>query len=125
MEIVTGGELFDKIVRRFFYLYICFKDQNSLYQHCSLNSHFVAFVVINLIQARNGRLKEDEARKYFQQLICAVDYCHSRGVCHRDLKVSITLPNTFFFCFLVCVKEIEAWKKNKKLTCYYVLSIKA
>ncbi|CAK8534529.1 unnamed protein product [Lathyrus sativus] len=49
MELVTGGELFDKI-------------------------------------ARSGRLKEDEARKYFQQLICAVDYCHSRGVCHRDLK---------------------------------------
>ncbi|KAJ0087771.1 hypothetical protein Patl1_31508 [Pistacia atlantica] len=33
-----------------------------------------------------GKLKEDVARKYFQQLICAVDYCHSRGVCHRDLK---------------------------------------
>ncbi|XP_010538259.1 PREDICTED: CBL-interacting serine/threonine-protein kinase 23-like [Tarenaya hassleriana] len=33
-----------------------------------------------------GRLKEDEARKYFQQLINAVDYCHSRGVYHRDLK---------------------------------------
>ncbi|KAL7242025.1 hypothetical protein ACSBR1_014580 [Camellia fascicularis] len=36
--------------------------------------------------ASKGRLKEDEARKYFQQLINAVDYCHSRGVCHRDLK---------------------------------------
>lgn len=33
-----------------------------------------------------GRLKEDAARKYFQQLISAVDYCHSRGVYHRDLK---------------------------------------
>nr|XP_043635453.1 CBL-interacting serine/threonine-protein kinase 25-like [Erigeron canadensis] len=33
-----------------------------------------------------GRLKEDFARKYFQQLISAVDYCHSRGVSHRDLK---------------------------------------
>ncbi|KAG0501574.1 hypothetical protein HPP92_001646 [Vanilla planifolia] len=49
LELVTGGELFDKI-------------------------------------ARQGRFKEDEARKYFQQLINAVDYCHSRGVYHRDLK---------------------------------------
>ncbi|URE26470.1 NAF domain [Musa troglodytarum] len=32
------------------------------------------------------RLDEREARKYFQQLIDAVDYCHSRGVYHRDLK---------------------------------------
>lgn len=36
--------------------------------------------------ASKGRLKEDEARKYFQQLINAVDYCHSKGVYHRDLK---------------------------------------
>ncbi|KAK7305951.1 hypothetical protein VNO77_43864 [Canavalia gladiata] len=33
-----------------------------------------------------GRLHEDKARKYFQQLISAVDFCHSRGVYHRDLK---------------------------------------
>ncbi|KAF7803311.1 CBL-interacting protein kinase 5 [Senna tora] len=33
-----------------------------------------------------GKLKEDLARKYFQQLIGAVDFCHSRGVYHRDLK---------------------------------------
>ncbi|KAL0922538.1 hypothetical protein M5K25_006529 [Dendrobium thyrsiflorum] len=33
-----------------------------------------------------GRLKEDVARKYFQQLITAVEFCHSRGVFHRDLK---------------------------------------
>ncbi|KAK6932930.1 NAF domain [Dillenia turbinata] len=34
-----------------------------------------------------GRLKEKVARKYFQQLISAVDFCHSRGVYHRDLKL--------------------------------------
>ncbi|KAK4277238.1 hypothetical protein QN277_015260 [Acacia crassicarpa] len=33
-----------------------------------------------------GKVKEDEARNYFQQLIRAVGFCHSRGVSHRDLK---------------------------------------
>lgn len=36
--------------------------------------------------ACNGKLHENVARKYFQQLIDAVGYCHSRGVYHRDLK---------------------------------------
>ncbi|KAF3508176.1 hypothetical protein F2Q69_00001068 [Brassica cretica] len=31
-------------------------------------------------------MKESDARKLFQQLIDAVDYCHNRGVYHRDLK---------------------------------------
>ncbi|XP_019097818.1 PREDICTED: pentatricopeptide repeat-containing protein At5g21222-like [Camelina sativa] len=34
----------------------------------------------------DGRMNEDDARRYFQQLINAVDYCHSRGVYHRYLK---------------------------------------
>ncbi|KAG8094732.1 hypothetical protein GUJ93_ZPchr0012g21585 [Zizania palustris] len=49
LELITGGELFDKI-------------------------------------ASQGKLRENEARKYFQQLIDAIDYCHSKGVYHRDLK---------------------------------------
>lgn len=42
-----------------------------------------------------GRLKEDIARKYFQQLILAVDFCHSRGVYHRDLKPENLLLDEF------------------------------
>ncbi|KAK0600804.1 hypothetical protein LWI29_018527 [Acer saccharum] len=34
-----------------------------------------------------GRHNEDLARRYFQQLTSAVDFCHSRGIYHRDLKL--------------------------------------
>ncbi|KAL2510141.1 CBL-interacting serine/threonine-protein kinase 6 [Forsythia ovata] len=34
----------------------------------------------------NGRLREDAAKNYFQQLILAIDFYYSRGVYHRDLK---------------------------------------
>ncbi|CAF2122230.1 hypothetical protein HID58_009561 [Brassica napus] len=36
--------------------------------------------------SKHGRLSEDLSRRYFQQLISAVGYCHARGVYHRDLK---------------------------------------
>lgn len=34
----------------------------------------------------NGRLAEDKARKFFQQIVCAVEYCHRHKIVHRDLK---------------------------------------
>ncbi|KAF1746762.1 hypothetical protein GCK72_023219 [Caenorhabditis remanei] len=49
MEHVSGGELFDYIVK-------------------------------------HGRLKTAEARRFFQQIISGVDYCHRHMVVHRDLK---------------------------------------
>lgn len=33
-----------------------------------------------------GRLTEDEARRFFQQILSGVEYCHRNMVVHRDLK---------------------------------------
>jgi serine/threonine protein kinase len=49
LELVTGGELFDRIVSA-------------------------------------KRFDEDTGRKYFQQLVSALHYCHKQGIAHRDLK---------------------------------------
>ncbi|KAJ1286424.1 hypothetical protein BS78_03G350500 [Paspalum vaginatum] len=38
-----------------------------------------------------GRFSEDEARYFFQQLICGVSYCHFMQICHRDLKLENVL----------------------------------
>ncbi|XP_039274730.2 serine/threonine-protein kinase BRSK2-like [Styela clava] len=35
---------------------------------------------------QKGRLIPREARRFFRQIVSAVDYCHNHNVCHRDLK---------------------------------------
>lgn len=56
LEHVSGGELFDYLVRK-------------------------------------GRLSEREARRFFKQIVSAVDFCHKHAVCHRDLKPENLLLN--------------------------------
>ena len=34
----------------------------------------------------HGRMSEDKARRFFQQIVCAVEYCHRHKIVHRDLK---------------------------------------
>ncbi|XP_038049586.1 5'-AMP-activated protein kinase catalytic subunit alpha-2-like isoform X2 [Patiria miniata] len=57
MEYVSGGELFDYIVK-------------------------------------HGKLKDFEARRFFQQIISGVDYCHRHMIVHRDLKPENLLLDT-------------------------------
>ncbi|KAI5964119.1 SNF1 [Candida pseudojiufengensis] len=35
---------------------------------------------------QTGKMPEDEARRFFQQIIAAVEYCHRHKIVHRDLK---------------------------------------
>ncbi|KAF2673706.1 Pkinase-domain-containing protein [Microthyrium microscopicum] len=41
--------------------------------------------LFNYIVAK-GKMSEVKARRFFQQIICAVEYCHRHKIVHRDLK---------------------------------------
>ncbi|PVH84933.1 Pkinase-domain-containing protein [Cadophora sp. DSE1049] len=52
------------------YLVLEFVDNGELFEHIS----------------KSGRLDEEEAVRYFRQMLSAIGYCHSFKICHRDLK---------------------------------------
>lgn len=57
---------------------------NSLFRYLVLEYVQGGELFDYLVQS--GRLLEDEAIKYFRQIITALAYCHSFNIYHRDLK---------------------------------------
>ncbi|KAG6529738.1 hypothetical protein ZIOFF_011952 [Zingiber officinale] len=59
-----------------------------------IETHSDIFVVMEYVKSgelfdyivEKGRLQEVEARRFFQQIISGVEYCHRNMVAHRDLK---------------------------------------
>lgn len=45
--------------------------------------------------ANEGKLSEERARFYFQQILEGLEHCHSNGICHRDLKPEVTNSHVF------------------------------
>ncbi|XP_055601667.1 uncharacterized protein LOC129750686 isoform X3 [Uranotaenia lowii] len=68
-------------------LYEVMESRNKIYlvtEHAARGEIFDHLVA-------NGRMKEEEAARIFSQIISAVDYCHGKGIVHRDLKAENVL----------------------------------
>ena len=61
------------------------------------------------IMKHNGGLEECKARRYFKQIVRAINYCHKLHVVHRDLKPE----NVVFFEKLGIVKLTDFGFSNK------------
>lgn len=71
-------------------LKVCF-CRDTCRCRCSLVAPSRVFVDIMPSSRPTYRLGDDLARRYFGQLLDAIEHCHSRGVCHRDIKARIIL----------------------------------
>lgn len=63
-------------------LYEIIETEDDLYLVMEFAQSGELFDVI----VEHQRLKEAHACKYFQELMAAINYIHSVGICHRDLK---------------------------------------
>lgn len=74
-----------------------------------------------------GALHENNTRSYFQQIVLAIDYCHKRKTCVRDLKLENLVLNEdlkmlklcdfglskvdkIFLSYFILIRCIEYWK---------------
>lgn len=56
-------------------------------EHIFLVLEYCEKSVFDTITSKGSCLDEKTAQEYMYQLLVAIDYCHSKGVCHRDLRV--------------------------------------
>ena len=89
IEYISGGELFTELVKK------GYRFCSYMYSCCPPISYFAQML-------SSGKFGEDEASRYFRQMIDGISYCHYQGVCHRDLKV-----NLFLCKGVICIYSYE------------------
>jgi NUAK family SNF1-like kinase len=62
------------------------KHLNLVYEYCPGGN------LLNFMR-KKGVLNESEAMKLFYQIIRAMNFCHRRGIVHRDIKLDNVLMN--------------------------------
>ncbi|CAA3017419.1 SNF1-related kinase catalytic subunit alpha KIN10 isoform X1 [Olea europaea subsp. europaea] len=81
-------------VRREIKILRLFMHPHIIRQYEVVETHSDIYVVMEYVKSgelfdyivEKGRLQEEEARIFFQQIISGVEYCHRNMVVHRDLK---------------------------------------
>uniref|UniRef100_A0A0E0DMY9 Protein kinase domain-containing protein n=1 Tax=Oryza meridionalis TaxID=40149 RepID=A0A0E0DMY9_9ORYZ len=63
-----------------------------------------------------GRLREDDARRIFQQIISGAEYCHHNMVVHRDLKLENILMDSEMNVKIVDFGFSKFFRHNKVLS---------
>lgn len=101
-EIVVHSKLNHKNIVK---LLQCMEDEENIYLVLELCTMGNLYTYIK----RNGRMSEEEAVQIVKQILAALEYIHSRGIIHRDLKLSNVLlaaPGVVKLCdFGLAVKK--------------------
>lgn len=69
--------------------------------------------ILDLIH-KEKRLPEARACHFFRQIVAAVEYCHSQGICHRDIKCENILLDSNMNVKLIDFGFARSFKKSSK-----------
>ncbi|CAO1372336.1 unnamed protein product [Diamesa hyperborea] len=133
IKIVSKYNVPAEFLRKFLYNEVTvvrmLRHDNIIKYYQSIESSHRLYVIMQY--AENGsildiihqekRLSESRSCEYFRQILSAIEYCHSVGVCHRDIKCENILLDKknqvkiIDFGFAKCIKSVPKTSGQEKL----------